>query len=225
MRTSRLLIAVSAAASSTYLLTRPLTAGDWPVIFAVLSTFLLAVLGFRVDRLLGGCAGLLLAGRFSFRRRDGSGRSDRRVALSSRPEFVSARPSGLYRDVPQVPASLSGGNLVRMRLVGRGDGSHCARVGAGNLTAFARSHAGTCGGLFAGVVGDGQSARCWPISGLPWRPSEPCCSFPPMRCSRSASSADPFPGNEQLVWITYYAAQFLILWGVERHQSVEKRTI
>ena len=35
----------------------------------------------------------------------------------------------------------------------------------------------------------------------------------------------PFPGNEQLTWITYYAAQFLILRGVERHHRMEKRTI
>jgi uncharacterized membrane protein YhhN len=30
---------------------------------------------------------------------------------------------------------------------------------------------------------------------------------------------DPFPGNEQLIWITYYSAQCLILSSVERRHS------
>jgi uncharacterized membrane protein YhhN len=34
---------------------------------------------------------------------------------------------------------------------------------------------------------------------------------------------DPFPGNEQLIWITYYSAQFLILRGVERRHSRKQR--
>ena len=29
----------------------------------------------------------------------------------------------------------------------------------------------------------------------------------------------PFPGHEPLIWITYYAAQLLILLGVERHRQ------
>ena len=64
MRTSGLLFAVSAAASLTFLLARPLTAGDWPVIFKVLSILLLAVLGFRVDGLLGGGLALSSLGDF-----------------------------------------------------------------------------------------------------------------------------------------------------------------
>ena len=67
MKSPSLLFVFSAAASLTYLLTRPLTAGDWPAIFAVSSTLLLAVLGFRVNRLLGAalalsCLGDLLLG-------------------------------------------------------------------------------------------------------------------------------------------------------------------
>jgi uncharacterized membrane protein YhhN len=64
MKTSRLLFVVSAAASLTFLLARPLTAGDWPVIFKFLSIFLLAVLGSRVDRLLGGGLALSSLGDF-----------------------------------------------------------------------------------------------------------------------------------------------------------------
>src|SRR5664279_426702 len=64
MKTSKLLIAVSAAASLSYLRARPLTAGDWPVVFAVLSTLLLAVLGFRVNRLLGGALAFSCLGDF-----------------------------------------------------------------------------------------------------------------------------------------------------------------
>ncbi len=64
MRTPGLLFAVSAAASLTFLLARPLTAGDWPVIFKVLSILLLAVLGFRVDGLLGCALALSSLGDF-----------------------------------------------------------------------------------------------------------------------------------------------------------------
>jgi uncharacterized membrane protein YhhN len=34
----------------------------------------------------------------------------------------------------------------------------------------------------------------------------------------------PFPGNEQLIWITYYSAQFLILRGVERRHNRKQQT-
>src|SRR5262249_16902557 len=64
MKTSRLLFVVSAAASLTFLLARPLTASDWPVIFKVLSVLLLAVLGSRVDRLLGGALAISSLGDF-----------------------------------------------------------------------------------------------------------------------------------------------------------------
>ena len=64
MRTSGLLFLVSAAASLTFLLARPLTAGDWPVIFKVLSILLLSVLGFRVVGLLGGALALSSLGDF-----------------------------------------------------------------------------------------------------------------------------------------------------------------
>jgi uncharacterized membrane protein YhhN len=61
MKTSGLLFAVSAAASLTFLLARPLTPADWPVIFKVLSIFLLAVLGLLADlgTLLAGFGALL----------------------------------------------------------------------------------------------------------------------------------------------------------------------
>ena len=64
MKTSGLLFAVSAAASLTFLLARPLTPSDWPVIFKVLSIFLLAVLGLRVDGLLGAALALSSVGDF-----------------------------------------------------------------------------------------------------------------------------------------------------------------
>src|SRR5271169_1540438 len=53
MKSSRLLLLLSAAASLIFLLVGPYTAGDWLVIFKVASILLLAVLGFRVNALLG----------------------------------------------------------------------------------------------------------------------------------------------------------------------------
>src|SRR5208283_1906171 len=55
MKTSRLLLAVSGAASVIFLLAGTLAAGEWPVVCKVLSILMLAALGFRVDALLG-CA-------------------------------------------------------------------------------------------------------------------------------------------------------------------------
>src|SRR5271165_496154 len=64
MTTSRALFAVSAATSLTFLLARPLTPADWPVIFKVLSILLLAALGFRAHGLLGCALSLSALGDF-----------------------------------------------------------------------------------------------------------------------------------------------------------------
>src|ERR1700687_4339159 len=59
MKISKLLLVVSAAASFAFLLGRWFTTDGWPVVPEVLSILLLAVIGFRVDRLLG--AGLAIS--------------------------------------------------------------------------------------------------------------------------------------------------------------------
>src|ERR1019366_6256146 len=64
MRTSRLLLAVSVAASVTFLLARPFTTSNWPVIPEVLSIVLLALIGFRIDRLLGAALAISSVGDF-----------------------------------------------------------------------------------------------------------------------------------------------------------------
>src|ERR1039458_3190063 len=64
MRTSRLLLAVSVAASVAFLLARPFTTSNWPVIPEVLSIVLLALIGFRIDRLLGAALAISSVGDF-----------------------------------------------------------------------------------------------------------------------------------------------------------------
>ena len=48
-----MLLLLSVIASIIFLLAGPVAAGEWPVLFKVASIVLLAILGFRVNPLLG----------------------------------------------------------------------------------------------------------------------------------------------------------------------------
>src|SRR5271165_2023134 len=64
MKTSGLMLAASVVASFVFLLAGRLVAGEWPVVFKVLSVLLLAVLGFRADTLLGSALAICSLGDF-----------------------------------------------------------------------------------------------------------------------------------------------------------------
>ena len=222
MQTSRLLIAVSAAASLTYLPMRPLTAGDWPVVFAVLSTALLAVIGFRVDRVLGVALALSCLGDFLLGvRRLGS--------LDSETLFLLGLGSFLFAHLAYI--TMFRGYRISvwwkpgpLRLLG----VLTIVVALGSMLGILLH---SLGPLLIPVVvyslvlsGMGISAMVadlgTPLAGigaLLFIASDAMIAISKFR--------GPFPGHEPLIWITYYAAQFLILCGIERCQRRKQRML
>jgi uncharacterized membrane protein YhhN len=213
MRTSGLLFAVSAAASLTFLLAHPLTAGDWPVIFKVLSILLLAVLGFRVDGLLGGALALSSLGDFLLGvRRLGSldGESLFLLGLGS---FLIAHLVyiALFRKYQALiwwkpsPARLWG---VLAILVALGSVLGILRQSLGSMLIPVVVYSLVLSGMgISAMLADLGN----PLAGsgaLLFIASDAMIAINKFR--------GPFAGNDQLIWITYYSAQFLILRGVER---------
>ena len=217
MRVSRPLFAVSAAASLTFLLSRPLTAGDWPVIFKVLSILLLSVPGFRVDGLLGGALALSSLGDFFLGvRRLGSldGESLFLLGLGS---FLIAHLVYivLFRKHQALVWWKPGpvrvwGVLAILTALGSVLGILHPSLGSMLIPVVVYSLV-LCGMGISAMLADLGS----PLAGLGallFIASDAMIAIDKFR--------GPFPGNEQLIWITYYSAQFLILRGVERHHSL-----
>ena len=220
MKTSRLLIFVSAAASLTYLVVRPLTAGDWPVVFAVLSTLLLAVVGFRVTALLGVALAVSCLGDFLLGvRRLGS--------LDGESLFLLGLGSFLVAHLVYI-AMFRKYRMAEWRKPGavRVLGVLTILVVLGTILGILRD---SLGPLLIPVVvyslvlsGMGISAMLadlgTPLAGIGalfFIASDAMIAISKFR--------GPFPGHEPLIWITYYAAQFLILLGVAHRRRWEQR--
>jgi uncharacterized membrane protein YhhN len=220
MKTSRLLIFVSAAASLTYLVVRPLTAGDWPVVFAVLSTLLLAVVGFRVTALLGVALAVSCLGDFLLGvRRLGS--------LDGESLFLLGLGSFLVAHLVYI-AMFRKYRMAEWRKPGavRVLGVLTILVVLGTMLGILRD---SLGPLLIPVVvyslvlsGMGISAMLadlgTPLAGIGalfFIASDAMIAISKFR--------GPFPGHEPLIWITYYAAQFLILLGVAHRRRWEQR--
>lgn len=215
MRTPGLVLAISASSSLTFLVARPLTPGDWPAIFKVGSIVLLSVLGFRINAFLGSALVLSSLGDlFLGVRRIGN--------LDGETLFLLGLGSFLIA------------HLVYIALFRR------YRVMAWRQ----RSSLRVCGVLAIFVALGCMLGILWPVLGSM---QTPVVIYSLVLCGMgiSAMLADmgtplagfgallfitsdailaiskfrrPFPGNEQLIWITYYAAQCLILRGVEQRR-------
>jgi uncharacterized membrane protein YhhN len=221
MKLFRLLIAVSAAASLTYLLVRPLAAGDWPVIFAVLSTLLLAVIGFGVDRLLGSALALSCLGDFLLGiRRLGSldGESLFLLGLGS---FLLAHLVyiAMFRK-HRLPVWWKPGAV-------RGLGVLAILVAMGTVLAVLLH---SLGPLLIPVVVYSLVLCSMGISAMLADLGTPLAGIGALLFIASdamialSKFRGPFAGHEPLIWMTYYAAQLLILSGVARHHSREHGT-
>jgi uncharacterized membrane protein YhhN len=221
MRTPGLLFAVSAAASLTFLLARPLTAGDWPVIFKVLSILLLAVLGFRVDGLLGGALALSALGDFFLGvRRLGS--------LDGKSLFLLGLGSFLIAHVVYIALFRRYRALVWWKPSPvRVWGVLAILVALGSVLGILQQ---SLGSMLIPVVVYSLVLSSMGISAMLADLGTPFAAFGALLFIASDAMIvidkfrSPFPGNEQLIWITYYAAQFLILRGVERRHTRKQRT-
>jgi len=221
MRTSVLLFAVSAAASVTFLLARPLTAGDWPVIFKVLSILLLAVLGIRVDGLLGGALALSSLGDFFLGvRRLGS--------LDRESLFLLGLGSFLIAHLIYIALFRKNRALVWWKPnAARVWGVLAILVMLGSVLGILQQ---SLGSMLIPVVVYSLALCCMGISAMLADLGTPLASFGALLFIASDALVaitkfrGPFPGKEQVIWITYYSAQFLILRGVERGHSRKQPT-
>jgi uncharacterized membrane protein YhhN len=220
MRTSRLLVAVSAAASLTFLLAHPLTAGEWPVIFKVLSILLLAVLGLRVDLLLGGALAVSSLGDFLLGVRRLGSLDERSLFLLGLGSFLIAHLVyiALFRKYKaSVLWKLSSprvwGVLAILIALGSILGILWQSLGSMLIPVLVYSLVLSCMGISAMLTDLGTPLAGF--GGLLFIASDAMIALNRFRSS--------FPGHEQLIWITYYLAQFLILLGVERGLGRKQR--
>ncbi len=221
MRTPGLLFAVSAAASLTFLLARPLTAGDWPVIFKVLSILLLAVLGFRVDGLLGCALALSSLGDFFLGvRRLGS--------LDGESLFLLGLGSFLIAHLVYIALFRKYQALVWWKpSPARAWGVLAILVALGSVLGTLQQ---SLGSMLIPVVVYSLVLTWMGISAMLADLRTPLAGFGALLFIASDAMIainkfhGPFPGNDQLIWIIYYSAQFLILRGVERRHGRKQRT-
>ena len=214
-------VPVSAAASLTFLLAHPLTAGDWPVIFKVLSILLLAVLGFRVDGLLGGALALSSLGDFLLGvRRLGS--------LDGESLFLLGLGSFLIAHLVYIALFRKYLALVWWKpSPARVWGVLAILVALGSVLGILRQ---SLGSMLIPVVVYSLVLSCMGISAMLADLGTPLAGFGVLLFIASDAMIainkfrGPFLGSEQLIWITYYSAQFLILRGVERRHSRKQRT-
>ena len=213
MRTFRLLFAISAAASLSFLVVRPLTAGDWPVILKVLSILLLMVLGFRLDRLLGGALAFSALGDFFLGIRQLGSLNGESLFLFGLGSFLCAhlvyilmfsnyrlmvwRRAGWMRMVGILAILIALGCVLG--ILHRALASMLIPVVAYSLV--------LCGmGISAMLADLGNPLAA--VGALLFIASDAMIALHKFH--------GPFPGDDQLIWITYYAAQFLILLGIAR---------
>jgi len=221
MKTSRPLLALSATTAFVYLLARPLGAGDWPVVFKIACILLLAVVGFGIERRLGGALTLSSLGDFFL----GVGRLGKMdgeslfllglgsfliahlvyIAMFSKYRALvwwrpnPARLLGMLTILVAVAAMLG---ILRQSL-----GSMLIPVLAYSLVLAGMGISAMLADLGTPLAGCGA---------LMFIASDAMIAISKFR--------HPFSYGEQLIWITYYLAQFLILRGVERRHSREQRT-
>lgn len=219
MNTSRLLLGVSVAASLTFLLARPLTASNWPVVSEVVSILLLAVIGSRVDRLLGAALAISSVGDFLLGLR-------RLRSLDSESLFLLGLGSFLLAHLVYI-AMFRKYRLLDWWRSGpaRSLGVLTILVALGSVLQILRH---SLGPMLIPVVVYSLVLCAMGISAMLADLGSPKACFGALLfISSDAMLAigkfrGPFPGQDQFIWITYYAAQVLILLGVAHHQTREQ---
>ncbi len=217
MKSSRSLLALSAAASLVYLLASQFAAGDWLVVFKVASIAVLAVLGFRVNKLLGTALSFGAIGDFLL----GVHRLGR---LDAEKLFLLGLGAFLV------------GHLVYIAMFSQFLPRNWARhsplrelgVIAVLLTLWLvlASLQPALGKLLMPVIVYALVLATMAISALLAELRNPLASIGALLFVASdamlaiAKFRGPFAGDAPLIWITYYLAQVLIFLGVTRSAMV-----
>ena len=221
MKSSMLLVAVSAGASFAFLLARPLTAGDWPVVLKVLSILLLAVVGGRIDRLLGGALALSSLGDFLLGVRRFGMLDAKSLFLFGLASFLVAHLVYIvmfrkYRAlVSWKPGpARAGGVAIILITVAALLGILWQSLGAMLIPVVVYALVLSTMGISAMLADLGSPLAA--IGALLFISSDAMLAVNKFR--------QPLPCSEPLIWITYYLAQFLIVRGVEGHRRLVHRT-
>ena len=219
MRTYRPLFAVSAVASLTFLLARSFTASDWPVVPEVLSVLLLAVIGFRVDKLLGTALAVSSLGDFLLGVRQLGSLDGESLFIVGLGSFLVAHLVyiAMFRKYRLTdwwkpgPARLLGVLTILVTL-GTVLGVLLHSLGPLLIPVGVYSLVLCSMGISAMLADMGTPLAAF--GALVFISSDAMLAIAKFR--------GPFPGHNQLIWITYYAAQCLILLGVGRRGNREQ---
>jgi len=221
MRISRPLLVLSATAAFTSLLVHPLSPGDWAVIFKVMSILLLAVVGFRLDRLLGAALTLSSFGDFLLGVRRLGKLDGESLFLLGLGSFLIAHLS--YIMMFRKYRALIWWKPGRARVWGV-----LAILVA--VSAMLGILSQSLGSMLIPVVAYSLVLSCMGISAMLADLGTPLAGFGALLFITSdamiaiSKFRHPFSHSERLIWITYYVAQFLILRGVDHRHSREQRT-
>jgi uncharacterized membrane protein YhhN len=216
MKTSRLILAVSASASLTFLLASPHPAGDWPVVFKALSILLLALLGFGIDKLLGGALLISSLGDFLLGVRRLGGLDGESLFLLGLGSFLIAHLTYIvmfhrYRALvcwKPGPARVMG---VVGIVVALGAVLVTLRHSFGSLLLPVVVYALVLSAMGISAMLADLGTPLAAVGALLFIASDAMLAINKFR--------GPFPGSAPLIWITYYAAQLLILLGVAHRSS------
>ena len=226
MKISRRLLAVSVAASLTFLVAGSLAVSDWPVIFKVGSILLLAVLGFRVNALLGTALAICALGDLLLGVRRLGSLDVEQLFLFGLGTFLIAHLVYIamfrtYRGSRDSRAQRRKSPLKQTRLEWgtRALGIASIVIALGSVLGVLRN---SLGPLLVPVVAYALVLAGMAISAMLAELGNPLAAIGAL--SFVASDAmlaiskfrGPFPGKEPLIWITYYLAQLLIFLGVAR---------
>lgn len=216
MKTSRLLLAASAVASLTFLLANSLADGDWPVIFKVLSIVLLAVLGFRVDRLLGDALAVSSVGDFLLGVQQLGSPAGESLFLFGLGSFLIAHLTyiAMFRTYKSLhwrrPGPLRTMGVLTI-LIALGLVLETLRQSLGPLLVPVLVYALVLSAMGISAMLANLGTPLAAVGAMLFIVSDAMLAISKFRV--------PFAGSQPLIWITYYAAQILILLGVE-HRSI-----
>lgn len=211
MKSSKLLLAVSVAASAVFLLANSYGSGEWPVVFKLASIVPLAVLGFRVNSLLGAALTFGVLGDFLLG-------VHQLGSLDAEKLFLVGLAAFLF------------GHLVYIAMFRKYRGAIWWKrsppriIGilaiVGTMASVLGLLRDSLGPLLIPVVVYALVLAAMAISALLADLGNPLAAIGAL--SFVASDAmlavgkfhGVFPGHETLIWITYYFAQLFIFLGV-----------
>ena len=215
MKSSRILLLISATASVIFLFAGFVATAEWPVIFKVASIVALAILGFRVNALLGSALTLGALGDLLLGVRRVGGLNADKLFLFGLAAFLLGHLA--YIAMFRKCRATDGWKTGWVRWLG----VLAVVIALGAVLGTLRN---SLGSLLLPVVVYALVLAAMAISaqlteiGNPLAALGALCFVASDAMLAIGKFSGPFAGHEPLVWVTYYFAQLLIFLGVARSQ-------